>query len=174
MDEMPLQETPQSARLHATCEACGCGSVRSLSGRANCSAGARLVCSRVPIRPLDMVHLQEIGLKNIRFTAIWKLDIALEAAFPICAVMKKTIHQPEHLVLAELLRDLRLEANLTQVEVAARLDVGQSRISELERGMRRLDLIEISELAVAYGTTLIDLVVSYESRLKRKRSPSKR
>jgi len=88
--------------------------------------------------------------------------------------MKKTIHQPEHLVLAELLRDLRLEANLTQVEVAARLDVGQSRISELERGMRRLDLMEISELATAYGTSLLDVVVSYESRLRKRGSSSKR
>lgn len=98
----------------------------------------------------------------------------MEAAFLICAAMKKTIHQPEHLVLAELLRDLRLEANLTQVEVAARLDVGQSRVSELERGMRRLDLMEISELAAAYGTTLLEVVISYESRLKKKRLGPKR
>jgi len=88
--------------------------------------------------------------------------------------MKKTIHQPEHLVLAEYLRDLRLKANLTQVEVAARLDVGQSRVSELERGLRRLDLMEISELAATYGTTLLDVVVGYEARLKRKRTDSKR
>lgn len=88
--------------------------------------------------------------------------------------MTKTIHRSEHLVLAELIRDLRLQANLTQVEVSQHLGMGQSRVSEFERGLRRLDLVELRELAQLYRMSLVEVVAEYEARLKKKRLSPKR
>jgi transcriptional regulator with XRE-family HTH domain len=57
-----------------------------------------------------------------------------------------------------LLRQLRREAGLTQVEVARRLDVAQSFVSKYESGERRLDVIELRHVAQALGTTLETVV----------------
>jgi transcriptional regulator with XRE-family HTH domain len=53
--------------------------------------------------------------------------------------------------LAEKLRKAREAANLTQREVARRLTIPQSTISELENGQRRLDVAELLLLADLYG-----------------------
>lgn len=52
------------------------------------------------------------------------------------------------------LRQARLDAGLTQVEVAARLGKPQSFISKMESGERRLDVVELQMVAVIYGTSL--------------------
>ncbi|MGK2869489.1 MAG: helix-turn-helix domain-containing protein [Mycobacterium sp.] len=56
------------------------------------------------------------------------------------------------------MRQLRRAADLTQVEVAERLGVPQSFVSKYETGERRLDVIELSHVATAIGTTLADVV----------------
>ncbi|HEX5051021.1 MAG TPA: helix-turn-helix transcriptional regulator [Planctomycetota bacterium] len=48
------------------------------------------------------------------------------------------------------LRAARSESGLTQGEVAARLSVDQSWISKVERGVRRLDVIELCRFAKLY------------------------
>ena len=60
--------------------------------------------------------------------------------------------------LLERLRAARLEAKLTQEEVAARLGVRQTFVSKLELGERRIDPVELQELAELYGTTVSDLL----------------
>ena len=57
--------------------------------------------------------------------------------------MPKSIHRPEYTVLCALLREKRLEAGLQQTEVSARLKRRQPFVSDVERGVRRLDLIEL-------------------------------
>jgi transcriptional regulator with XRE-family HTH domain len=52
------------------------------------------------------------------------------------------------------LRDARLQAGLTQADVAARLQRPQSFISKCESGERRIDVIELDELAKLYGKTI--------------------
>lgn len=99
-----------------------------------------------------------------------KLDIALEAATPIQAAMPKTIYRPEYALLVELVRELRLRAGLTQAEVSEQLGLSQSNLSDLERGSRRLDVIELRDLANICGTSLPDVVSELEGRLKRTRS----
>lgn len=74
--------------------------------------------------------------------------------------MEKSIYSAEYQQLCTLLRQLRLDAGLTQVQVAERLDVPQSFVSKYESGERRLDVIELRHVAEAIGTTLQDLVVS--------------
>ncbi len=74
--------------------------------------------------------------------------------------MEKSIYSEEYQQLCALLRQLRREAGLTQVDVAQRLDVPQSFVSKYESGERRLDVIELRHIAEAIDTTL-EIVVSH-------------
>lgn len=105
---------------------------------------------------------------------IGKCDIALEAALPIYAAMPKTIYRPEYAVLVEFVREMRLRAGLTQTDVSTKLSVTQSYLSDVERGSRRLDLIELRDLAGVCGVSLTEAVAEFEARLKKKRITSKR
>jgi predicted transcriptional regulator len=74
---------------------------------------------------------------------------------PECAgQVEKSIYSAEYQQLCVLLRTLRREAGLTQVEVAERLDVPQSFVSKYESGERRLDVIELRHVVQAIGTTV--------------------
>jgi transcriptional regulator with XRE-family HTH domain len=48
------------------------------------------------------------------------------------------------------LKEARVKAGLTQVEVARKLSRPQSFVSKIESGERRLDVVELSELARVY------------------------
>ncbi|CQD22338.1 anaerobic benzoate catabolism transcriptional regulator [Mycobacterium europaeum] len=72
--------------------------------------------------------------------------------------MEKSIYSAQYQELCELLRQLRVEAGLTQVDVAKRLGVPQSFISKYESGERRLDVIELRHVAEAIGTNLAAVV----------------
>ena len=78
--------------------------------------------------------------------------------------MPKSIHRPEYTVLCALLREKRLAAGLQQTEVSARLKRRQPFVSDVERGVRRLDLIELQDLAAVYGVDLIELIREYLQR----------
>jgi transcriptional regulator with XRE-family HTH domain len=60
--------------------------------------------------------------------------------------------------LQKLLRELRIEAGLLQTDIAKRLRVDQSFVSRYERGERRLDLVELSDICVACNSSLLELV----------------
>ncbi len=72
--------------------------------------------------------------------------------------MEKSIYSAEYQQLCALLRRLRQEAGLTQVQVAERLGVPQSFVSKYESGERRLDVIELRHVTQAIGTTLSTVV----------------
>ncbi|WP_425507961.1 helix-turn-helix domain-containing protein [Tahibacter caeni] len=81
--------------------------------------------------------------------------------------MKRTsLHTPEYAVVVGLLRDLRLEAGLSQAEAAARVDRPQTWVSALEVGGRGLDLVHVRELAAAYGVDFPSFARRLEERLK--------
>ena len=77
----------------------------------------------------------------------------------------KSIHKSEYLVLLRRLRTLRIEANLTQVELSAALQRPQSYISDIERGSRRMDLLQLRELCNACGNSLTEFVNEFEQEL---------
>lgn len=64
--------------------------------------------------------------------------------------MPKTIHSSEYKTIIEKLRKAREKTGLTQQEVAEKLDKPQSYISKIERGERRIDVVELAELARMY------------------------
>ena len=70
--------------------------------------------------------------------------------------MPRTLGSARHARLAELLIRHREEAGLTQAEVAKRLGRHQPFVSGIEAGQRRVDVVELLDLAEAIG---IDPVV---------------
>jgi len=61
-------------------------------------------------------------------------------------------------LLRKLLKEARLEAGLTQVEVAAKLRVPQSYIAKIEQGERKISFIETLDLCKALGIDARDLI----------------
>lgn len=78
--------------------------------------------------------------------------------------MEKSIQSPRHDALADLLRELREAAGLSQQEVASKLDEPQSMVSKYETGVRRLDLVELEQIASALGVSLTEIVQKFEAR----------
>jgi len=69
--------------------------------------------------------------------------------------------------LCKLLRDLRKEAGLTQVQLALKLKRPQTYVSKYELGERRLDLLEIYDICVACEISLADLIERVELELQK-------
>ncbi len=65
--------------------------------------------------------------------------------------MSKSIHTKEYAIFVERLKKARLDAGLTQVQVAKKLDRPQSHISNIESGQQRVDIIELKRFAKLYG-----------------------
>lgn len=63
--------------------------------------------------------------------------------------------------LASLLRQVRLDANLTQAQVADKIGQTQSYVSKYENGEQRLDLIELEAVCIAVDVSLIGFVERY-------------
>ena len=62
----------------------------------------------------------------------------------------KTIYSPIHERMLELLLAARRKAGLTQVQAAGLLGCRQTFLSKIERGERRLDVIEFIVICQAY------------------------
>ena len=72
-----------------------------------------------------------------------------------------------------LLRDLREKAGITQTDLAEQLDRPQSFVSKYESGQRRLDLVELKDIAEALDVSLLDLVREFSAPPSR-RKPKRR
>lgn len=66
-------------------------------------------------------------------------------------VTAKTIFTDDHKQFIEGLRAVRRAKEITQAQLSERLHRGQSYISNIERGQRRLDVIEFAAIARALG-----------------------
>lgn len=77
--------------------------------------------------------------------------------------MDKSIHSRRQHVLQRLLRAIRMEAGLRQVDLAAQLGQPQSFVSKYESGERRLDLLELEQVCICCGVTLVDFVARLDS-----------
>ena len=67
--------------------------------------------------------------------------------------------------LQALLREVRMEAGLTQEEVASRLGRPQSFVSKYETGERRLDVLELRQILTVVGLPLAEFVGRLEDSL---------
>lgn len=64
--------------------------------------------------------------------------------------MSSTIYLEEYKKLIKKLKKARLEAKLTQIQVANKLKEPQSYISKVEAGDQRVDIIELKRFAELY------------------------
>ena len=65
--------------------------------------------------------------------------------------MAHSTHHDEYRLLIALLRDMRKENGVTQIELGQRLENTQTFVSKVERGERRLDVVEFVEFCEAIG-----------------------
>lgn len=96
------------------------------------------------------------------------------AAHPRQAAMEKSVHTAEYDALRDLLRAAREKAGLTQAVLADRLRESQSFVSKVERGERRLDLVQLRQFCQAIGVGLMPFVAAFEGRLSEKRRRERR
>lgn len=76
--------------------------------------------------------------------------------------MEKSIYSWKHEVLLRLLKEVRREAGMTQVDLASKLKTQQAVVSNYERGERRLDLIELQQICEALGISVSEFVIRFE------------
>lgn len=68
--------------------------------------------------------------------------------------------------LLVLLRGIRVDAGLTQSELASRLSRDQTFVSKYESGERRLDVLELGEVCQAIGTDFLAFIRKLDKDLK--------
>ena len=78
------------------------------------------------------------------------------------------MYRDENLVLLRLLKQCREEAGLTQVQFAQALERPQSFASDIERGLRRIDLVQLRDICHALNIGLGEFVQRFETELARK------
>ena len=78
-----------------------------------------------------------------------------------------TLGTREHKILLKLLKKIRVEAGLRQVDLAKKLRVPQSMISKYEVGERRIDLLELREICAVLGVSLVEVVEQLEHLLSK-------
>lgn len=72
--------------------------------------------------------------------------------------MPKTIRTPRHVRLIELIVEQRVRAGMSQGQLAGRLERYQSVISQLESGGRRVDVVELLDIAEIIGLDVHQLI----------------
>lgn len=65
--------------------------------------------------------------------------------------MGRTLRSPGHLALMAALKQARLDAGLTQTELAERLKRPQSFVAKYENGERRIEVVEFVQIVNAIG-----------------------
>ncbi len=81
------------------------------------------------------------------------------------AVVKEISDQAQG-KLQGLLRQIRVDAEVTQAELGSRLGVPQSVVSKYESGERRLDILELRQVCDALGLSLGDFAKRLEKAVQ--------
>lgn len=79
--------------------------------------------------------------------------------------MKKHTRLNQQKKLLTLLRSARIDAGLTQAQLAARLDQDQTFVSKYESAERRLDIMELREVCQAIGIDFVTFVSRLDQEL---------
>jgi DNA-binding XRE family transcriptional regulator len=84
------------------------------------------------------------------------LENEFQAGCPLHAeaVLAKSIYTRQYDVFKKLLRQTREDRGVTQVQMSKRLKIHQSRVSNIELGERRMDVVELRAWCEALGITL--------------------
>lgn len=80
--------------------------------------------------------------------------------------MAKSIFTDEHRKFVNALRAIREAQGVTQAQLSERLGRNQSYISNIERGQRRLDVMEFMHISEALGRRANELFSEIEQALR--------
>lgn len=75
--------------------------------------------------------------------------------------MAASTHHRDYQLFISALKDARVGADVTQQELADRINNTQTFISKVERGERRLDLVETIEICEALGINPSAFIIRY-------------
>lgn len=84
--------------------------------------------------------------------------------------MRKSLYQRENKIFLRLLQELRKGAGISQAQASERLGRPQSFISKIERGERRIDILELRTLCQVYGCGLTHFSDVLEAQLAKRDS----
>jgi transcriptional regulator with XRE-family HTH domain len=82
--------------------------------------------------------------------------------------MEKSIFSKDYALFLQHLRETRNTTGITQEELAKRLGQTQSFISKVERGERRLDIVELRAFCVALDISFSSFVTQFDKLLDKK------
>lgn len=102
------------------------------------------------------------GREKIHFPNTSSLRLAL----PRKVLMPKTLYSRHNEIFLTMLRGLRMARRLRQADLANRLGRGQGLVSKVERGERRLDVIELRDWLTALDTDFIGFASSLDAELR--------
>ena len=79
--------------------------------------------------------------------------------------MTKAIYRREHVIFLQVLKRMRVVSGMTQAQCSAALGRPQSFMSDVERGVRRLDMVQLRDLCQVLGSDLVSFTKSFEQAL---------
>ena len=79
--------------------------------------------------------------------------------------MKKTSRELQREKLQGLLKRIRQDKGIRQIELAEKLGVPQSFVSKYESGDRQLDILELRQVCKAVGISMQDFIRKLEDSL---------
>lgn len=79
--------------------------------------------------------------------------------------MTKAIYRREHVIFLQELKRMRVESGMTQAQCSAALGRPQSFMSDVERGIRRLDMVQLRDLCMVLGRDLVSFTQAFEDAL---------
>ena len=83
-------------------------------------------------------------------------------------MMRKSVHTRDYAIFLELLIEFRHRAGVTQAQLGLQLPFEQPAISKIERGERRVDIIELKLICERLGVSLHEFISELQSRLEKK------
>ena len=89
---------------------------------------------------------------------------------------RKSRYADDYRALLQLLCQMRLDANVTQVELCARMGTSQSMLSKLERGVVRMDMTDVLDYLDGIDADPMKFMADFLNAIgwKKARSKSKR
>lgn len=85
--------------------------------------------------------------------------------------MKSSRYSQHYVLFLKQLREARLQAGLSQLQLAEALGQRQTFVSKCELGDRRLDVVELRDWVVALGGDPTGFMAGLEERLNRNSRP---
>lgn len=82
--------------------------------------------------------------------------------------MPKSVYSDAQAALVFVLTSARKNAGILQADLGSKLGKDQSYVSNIERGQRRVDVLEFHELALAIGVDPVELYRRFAQKINSK------